>query len=277
MPDTSTPNYNLVKPEVTGSINTWGNKLNGDLDIIDTQLKTNSTLASNALARDAASTVAQRTAMQYLFLDSTLVDQNYNQASNALLSNGAARALMNILLPAGTIIMWAGTVATIPYGWALCNGQTVNGYATPNLIDRFVVQAGGTWAAGSYGGTTVLSYSGYSDYYALTANEMPVHTHAVYDPTHTHGISDPGHAHTYQAAAGGSVGFGGGGMTSAQPDTATSVSATGISIAGAATGISLYNAGASWSHRHPVAFALGWQAYWPQFYAVCYIMRVVSF
>lgn len=38
---------------------------------------------------------------------------------------------------AGTIVMWSGTIATIPDGWQFCNGT--NG--TPDLRDKFVVSA----------------------------------------------------------------------------------------------------------------------------------------
>lgn len=41
----------------------------------------------------------------------------------------------NSNIPAGGIIMWSGTIASIPSGWALCNGS--NG--TPDLTDKFVV------------------------------------------------------------------------------------------------------------------------------------------
>ena len=40
-------------------------------------------------------------------------------------------------IPVGGIIMWSGSIATIPTGWSLCNGQ--NG--TPNLRDKFIVGA----------------------------------------------------------------------------------------------------------------------------------------
>ena len=52
-------------------------------------------------------------------------------------------------VPIGGIILWSGSVATIPVGYALCNGS--NG--TPNLQDRFVVGAGSGYAVDSTGGT----------------------------------------------------------------------------------------------------------------------------
>ncbi len=45
--------------------------------------------------------------------------------------------------------MWSGSTATIPAGWALCNGS--NG--TPDLRDRFIVGAGGSYAVGATGGS----------------------------------------------------------------------------------------------------------------------------
>ena len=38
-------------------------------------------------------------------------------------------------IPTGGIIMWAGTIASIPAGWELCNGA--NG--TPDLTDKFII------------------------------------------------------------------------------------------------------------------------------------------
>lgn len=35
MADSLTPHYNLLKPEISGSANTWGNKLNENADAID--------------------------------------------------------------------------------------------------------------------------------------------------------------------------------------------------------------------------------------------------
>ncbi len=37
--------------------------------------------------------------------------------------------------PAGGIIMWSGTIASIPVGWALCDGAS----GTPDLTDKFII------------------------------------------------------------------------------------------------------------------------------------------
>ena len=44
-------------------------------------------------------------------------------------------------IPVGGIIMWSGSIATINASedWALCDGGTKNGMATPNLKGRFIV------------------------------------------------------------------------------------------------------------------------------------------
>lgn len=41
------------------------------------------------------------------------------------------------LVKSGIIVMWSGTIASIPTGWYLCNGS--NG--TPDLRDKFIVGA----------------------------------------------------------------------------------------------------------------------------------------
>ena len=55
------------------------------------------------------------------------------------------------MTPSGGIIMWAGSTSDVPTGWALCDGT--NG--TPNLLDRFIVPAGGNYTAGQTGNGSV--------------------------------------------------------------------------------------------------------------------------
>jgi hypothetical protein len=60
--------------------------------------------------------------------------------------------------PIGGIIMWSGSVSSVPLNWALCNG--LNG--TPNLRDKFIVGAGSSYSVASTGGTkdaVVVSHS----------------------------------------------------------------------------------------------------------------------
>jgi len=51
-------------------------------------------------------------------------------------------------LKAGMIILWSGSIASIPIGWTLCNGS--NG--TPDLRDRFVPGAGDAYSVDQTGG-----------------------------------------------------------------------------------------------------------------------------
>lgn len=74
--------------------------------------------------------------------------------------------------PIGGIIMWSGSLTQIPMGWALCNGTKVNGFTTPNLVDKFVVGAGSGYSVSAVGGSP---------------NSVVVaHTHTITDPGHTH-------------------------------------------------------------------------------------------
>lgn len=56
------------------------------------------------------------------------------------------------IVPIGGIIMWSGSIASIPANWALCDGTG----GTPNLQDRFVIGAGSTYAVGATGGAATV-------------------------------------------------------------------------------------------------------------------------
>ena len=63
-------------------------------------------------------------------------------------------------VPSGGIIMWSGSIASIPSGYYLCDGS--NG--TPNLKDSFVVGAGNTYSVGNTGGFTSSATSNVGTY-----------------------------------------------------------------------------------------------------------------
>jgi hypothetical protein len=63
--------------------------------------------------------------------------------------------LMQHRVPKGIISMWYGSIASVPNGWALCNGD--NG--TPDLRNQFVVGAGDTYAVAGTGGATTHTHT----------------------------------------------------------------------------------------------------------------------
>jgi len=98
--------------------------------------------------------------------------------------------------PAGVIVMWSGTLATIPDGWVLCDG----GNGTPDLRQKFVMGAPAATNPGGTGGANSIT---------LAIANLPSHTHgkgtlgADSAGAHTHGEGTLGadsvgsHTHSY--------------------------------------------------------------------------------
>ena len=179
----------------------------------------------------------------------TLVSSGTVDITGAFRLDGTAGASGQVLLSAGgsntptwgnafvagMIMMWSGTIATIPSGWLLCDGTS----STPDLRNRFVVGATSTYAVGATGGS---------------ANAV------VVSHTHTATVTDPGHTHTttpstlFLRATSGAQGSNSG--TNWRTDTLTVGSATtGITVANSTEGVS------------------GTNANLPPYYALCYIMK----
>jgi microcystin-dependent protein len=154
----------------------------------------------------------------------------------------------------GVIVMWSGSIATIPTGWVLCNGSN----STPDLRNRFIVGAGSTYSVDATGGSATST---------LTSNELPAHTHSLsasgttsgqsaghthtfsgttsgQSATHSHSVSDPGHSHSFPNTAIAQGNTGQSGRTDGNQASAMS------STSGASTGISLGNADADHTHTY---------------------------
>jgi hypothetical protein len=136
-------------------------------------------------------------------------------------------------VPSGVILLWSGSIATIPSGWFICDGTN----STPDLRNRFIVGAGSTYAVAATGGS---------------ADAVVVsHTHTAASV-----VTDPGHNHSYIAST-----LGGTGGLTATNDSApilnTSTASTGITVAttNTSTGVS------------------GTNANLPPYYALAYIMK----
>lgn len=144
-------------------------------------------------------------------------------------------------VPSGAIMMWSGSIATIPSGWLLCNGSS----GTPDLRDRFIVGAGSTYAVAATGGSPD----------AIIVS----HSHSASSAST---VTDPGHAH-YSYTSGAPNGGGAGNCLSyfqgAGGPVPTQPAGTGISVA---TTTSVTSAGTS-----------GTNANLPPYYALAYIMK----
>lgn len=146
---------------------------------------------------------------------STATTSNTQIATTAFVQ--AAIAAAN-LVPSGTIVLWSGSVASIPTGWVLCNGSN----STPDLRNRFVVGAGSTYAVGNTGGSADA---------------------IVVSHTHTATVTDPGHIHSGVAGGGGTFYQRyGSGAGAAQDDASTNSAVTGITVGISTTGSSGTNA-----------------------------------
>jgi hypothetical protein len=155
---------------------------------------------------------------------------NTQVATTAFVTN----SLLN-LVPSGVIVMWSGIIASIPTGWALCNGA--NG--TPDLRDRFIVGAGNIYTPSNTGGS---------------ADSIVVaHTH-----TASSSVTDPGHAHSYTAPAS---------ATSDATGVDTEIAATTASTTGSA------NTGITVSTTVNSTGSSGTNANLPPYYALAYIMK----
>ena len=61
----------------------------------------------------------------------------------------ATTAFVRDIVPTGVIVMWSGSIASIPSGWLLCDGSN----STPDLRNRFIVGAGSTYSVAGTGGS----------------------------------------------------------------------------------------------------------------------------
>ena len=132
----------------------------------------------------------------------------------------AARANLQITneFVTGMIIMWSGTIATIPSGFLLCNGSS----GTPDLTNKFVICADAdssgaakttvTGAATQTGGTKDSVIVSHTHTSTGTTNTIPDHVHAVTNigsqqggQNQTNGIGTNQTATVNSGAAGGHV------------------------------------------------------------------------
>lgn len=190
----------------------------------------NATVTGNATISGNASTTGTST-----LGNAVILGGSPGTLGQVLVSQGAGTApTWGNAFVTGMIMMWSGSIVSIPSGWALCNGSS----GTPDLRDRFIVGAGSSYNPGNTGGS---------------ANATLVsHTH-----TATSSVSDPGHSHAYTGTEvpGGS---GNGSRQGILSGRTTSAATTGITVS---TSISTEGSSAT-------------NANLPPYYALAFIMKL---
>ena len=139
----------------------------------------------------------------------------------------------------GMIMMWSGTIATIPTGWVLCNGSN----STPDLRNRFIIGAHSDNA-----GVANTTITGSNTLTGGTKDAIVV-TH-----THTATSTDSGHTHTQNGFGGSAPGL----TTSATPINGSST--TGFGYANITTTVA--STGSSGTDQNL-----------PPYYALAFIMK----
>jgi microcystin-dependent protein len=76
--------------------------------------------------------------------------------------------------PKGTIMMWNGNETTIPQGWVLCMGQTIEGFKVPDLRGRIPI---GYNTDSSLLPKRELGATGGEEEVKLEVKHIPSHTH----------------------------------------------------------------------------------------------------
>jgi hypothetical protein len=147
----------------------------------------------------------------------------------------ATTAFVRDIIPSGVIVMWSGSIATIPSGWYLCDGNN----STPDLRNRFIIGANADDA-----GVAKTNVTGSATQTGGSKDAIVV--------SHTHTITDPGHTHTVPTGGTASNSLVSGGTVNLASST------TGSST----TGISVNSSGSS-----------GTNANLPPYYALAYIMK----
>lgn len=242
MADTFTPTLNMTKPEIDASAETWGQKLNADLDLLD------------AFATNTNNWIAA-------------------QPGNV---NNQIWAAINAILPRGVIMAWAGNTWQVPSGWLLCNG--LNG--TPNLQDRFILgtagarnpwEAGGSFSSGAATDTQGWhSHGGGTHGHALTVNEMPAHSHG--------GWTDAQGWHDHSVPTQGDLGAAAGGYPVPVDKNYQHRGQRTDGNGSHSHNVGTYNVGADWGHSHGLngdgnhAHNVSVSVV-PPYFALCYIMR----
>jgi hypothetical protein len=165
-------------------------------------------------------------------------------ASTAFVQSAIGAAL------SGVIVMWSGTIATIPSGWVLCNGSN----STPDLRNRFII--------GAHTDSAGVAYSTITGSNTQTGGSKDA---AVVSHTHTatSTVTDPGHNHPPLSPA---TTFWGNNATATSGSPGGAGEAASLTTGNRTTGISV-------ATTNSTEGSSGTNANLTPYYALAYIMK----
>ena len=223
----------------------------GTLGTMSTQNANNVAITGGTITGSYGLTAANATNATNATTVTTTIASGATGTTQPIATNNntiATTAFVRDIIPAGVILMWSGSVASIPAGWLLCNGTS----GTPDLRNRFIVGAGSTYTPGNTGGSANTT--------------LPSHTHTFSTSTTA---GQGAHEHFY-AELGVFLNFGGGSRITSNRDSSGAF--TGYRVMDT-DGVNLGQ------HVHTVAGTTasagssGTNANLPPYYALAYIMK----
>lgn len=233
----------------------------GSSTLLTTYTTVNGNIANtNPIVLDASgrtpNEIWMQTGYSYKFVIQTSATVTLQTLDNLypILQNAPASAPT---LPTGAIILWSGSIGSIPSGYVLCDGAN----STPDLRDRFVVAAGSAYAVGATGGSAD----------AIVVSHTHTATSTVTSPGHQHFIANTDNVGAYSSPSLTSSNYltrgnGGGGVSEAYQLQGTGNVAS-IGLTNSAT------TGDTVATTNATTGVSGTGANLPPYYALAYIMK----
>lgn len=183
---------------------------------------------------------------------------NNTQIATTAFVAAAITAATTALIPAGMIMIWSGSVGSVPTGWALCDGSG----GRPDLRDKFVLGAGSSYAVNATGGDKDAIVVSHTHTYSGTTASNGAHQHYTFNADAVYGGPNAPGPSTYP--------------TFFCRDGSNSQNYT---INGSSTIASIGLTSSAGAHTHTVSGTTdssgssGLNANMPPYYALCYIIK----